>query len=568
MEVRLPNGTVLRNIPEGTNKFQIMEKAIASGLATPEDFGQESYSASGSGIQNFFAGMGKSVVDTGRGIRQIGAEIGNKAGLVSDETVQDLRADQDEVNVRDAELMSSGAGIAGNITGTVATTLLPAGLAAKGAQGAGALRSAQALRAFVNPGTARAAAASGATLGALAPVGTGDSRLANAAIGGTVGAAIPAAGAVASRVAEPVRNAVSRGAQSAVQLLERAGVPLTVAQRTGSNILNRVQSSLNDNPITSGRNREFVDRQLTAFTRAVLKTIGVNADEATPGVINNAATRIGAVFDRVARKADMSFDTQFGNELTQIVDGANKGLTDDMIRLFNKQVDDIASAIDPETGAVNGARFNSIRSRLGSLSRKADIGEHARALDNALLDMLERQNPAEAAALQEARAQWRNYLSILPAINKDADKFIRPQRLLGVLTTKANQNLSRRGLGAQSSLDLVELAEAGASVIPDRMPNSGTTGRAIMQLAVPGAIGAGVGYSQEGDISGALAYGAGGVAAPYVIQRALQSQGGLGNYLSRGVQGPVRNALGATSRAPGLLTGNVPAIAAPLLLSE
>ena len=39
MNVTLPNGRVIKNVPEGTTKQQVMDKAIASGLATAEDFG-------------------------------------------------------------------------------------------------------------------------------------------------------------------------------------------------------------------------------------------------------------------------------------------------------------------------------------------------------------------------------------------------------------------------------------------------------------------------------------------------------------------------------------------------
>ena len=39
MDVRLPNGTVIRGVPDGTPKDEIMRKAIAAGLATEADFG-------------------------------------------------------------------------------------------------------------------------------------------------------------------------------------------------------------------------------------------------------------------------------------------------------------------------------------------------------------------------------------------------------------------------------------------------------------------------------------------------------------------------------------------------
>lgn len=41
MDVRLPNGTIIKNVPEGTSKEVVMQKAIYAGLAKPEDFGQQ-----------------------------------------------------------------------------------------------------------------------------------------------------------------------------------------------------------------------------------------------------------------------------------------------------------------------------------------------------------------------------------------------------------------------------------------------------------------------------------------------------------------------------------------------
>jgi hypothetical protein len=41
MDVRLPNGTIIKNVPEGTSKEAVMQKAISAGLAKPEDFGQQ-----------------------------------------------------------------------------------------------------------------------------------------------------------------------------------------------------------------------------------------------------------------------------------------------------------------------------------------------------------------------------------------------------------------------------------------------------------------------------------------------------------------------------------------------
>lgn len=39
MDIELPNGVVIQDVPEGATKAQIMQKAISSGLAKPSDFG-------------------------------------------------------------------------------------------------------------------------------------------------------------------------------------------------------------------------------------------------------------------------------------------------------------------------------------------------------------------------------------------------------------------------------------------------------------------------------------------------------------------------------------------------
>lgn len=41
MDVRLPSGEIIKNVPEGTSRQEIMQRAIAAGLATESDFGIE-----------------------------------------------------------------------------------------------------------------------------------------------------------------------------------------------------------------------------------------------------------------------------------------------------------------------------------------------------------------------------------------------------------------------------------------------------------------------------------------------------------------------------------------------
>lgn len=125
-----------------------------------------------SGYEKFMAGTGKAFVDIGRGVGQLTGDVAEGFGA-NRPSWAPTQADIDESRKLDAPLMSTGAGTAGNIVGNVAA-LAPI--------------------AFV-PGanTIGGGAALGALTGATQPVGTSDSRTANATIGGAAGGALPAA---------------------------------------------------------------------------------------------------------------------------------------------------------------------------------------------------------------------------------------------------------------------------------------------------------------------------------------------------------------------------------------
>ena len=86
MDVRLPNGTVIRGIPEGTSKDEIRAKAISKGLATAEDFGmpvQDSGFSLEGAIEDIAPGFLKSAERAGTALKEAAPEpstIGGMAG--------------------------------------------------------------------------------------------------------------------------------------------------------------------------------------------------------------------------------------------------------------------------------------------------------------------------------------------------------------------------------------------------------------------------------------------------------------------------------------------------------
>jgi hypothetical protein len=100
MDVRMPDGTIITNVPEGTTKEQLLAK-----LGKPQ---QETYDPTEgmSTTDKVLAGAGKAIYDIGRGAGQL-------VGLVD-------RADIEESRRLDAPLMNTGAGKVGNFVGNVA----------------------------------------------------------------------------------------------------------------------------------------------------------------------------------------------------------------------------------------------------------------------------------------------------------------------------------------------------------------------------------------------------------------------------------------------------------------
>ena len=180
-----------------------------------------------SGTDKFLAGAGKAFVDTMRGVRQIGANLG-----ITHEKPEDVQSEIDDAKERDKALMNTKAGMAGNITGQAAPMLL--------APGAGIVGS----------------AVEGAGMAALQPVESGGSRLQNAGMGALGGAGGAAVGKLASGALAGFGGAGGR--QAATDLLKSEGIPVSVAQATKGKLAQSVERA---SAMTSDDASEFAATQ-------------------------------------------------------------------------------------------------------------------------------------------------------------------------------------------------------------------------------------------------------------------------------------------------------------------
>lgn len=464
-----------------------------------------------------------------------------------DATLTDRTYDQSVAMLRgrDREMAQAypKTAIAGQVAGAVASPLSTAFVPAKGATMAG---------------TVANSATAGARAGALYGFGTGegglDNRAASAVQGGlggaVLGAALPVVGAVARKGVEKLVS--PNGGADEIRLglakvLDDFGVPMTAGQRTGSKPL-----MYKEGATTGGR--RIAGEQQEAFTTAVLKTAGIDAKRATPEVLDEAATRIGNVFDNVTRNVDVVPDPAALSALSRAV-AEYKSLAP-----TGNQAPLVSEVLKAATNAFRGGNtipavtVNTWRSGLSKLTTSADAAtrEAARMALETVDDMLTASLNAagkmdDVARLATARAEWRNLLAIQKAAVREGDGLLSPAR---VRANVIQQGLSSYARGKRG--DLGDLARAGGEVM-EALPDSGTAQRWFSNVpgGAPGLLAAAAasGASSAGlGTLGVLASGLAGAALPG-ISGAVRMSGPVQRYLGNQA-GPAlgRMAEGAMAR--------------------
>lgn len=126
MDVRLPDGTIVRNVPDGTTKAELTAKLQRNGMAVPAEWlAAGAPSAPKPEPETYDPTEGMSTTDKvlagiGKGMTDIGQGVGQAFGLVSRDDVAQKRA-------TDAALMNTGAGKTGSFIGNAAV-MAPAAL--------------------------------------------------------------------------------------------------------------------------------------------------------------------------------------------------------------------------------------------------------------------------------------------------------------------------------------------------------------------------------------------------------------------------------------------------------
>lgn len=357
------------------------------------------------------------------------------------------------------------------------------------------------------------------------------------AAGALVGPQLPNA---ARRMVTPNPVPADRAQQLAT--LQNEGVTaITAGQRTGNKPLRWAESVTADTPLSGGRAAAIDVQQREQFTRAALRRAGVQADRATPQVIDDAFQAIGREYDQFAQGGAVVGSRAFDSRLDTIARNYER-MTPDAQRV--PLVRSVADELTARTTAPNGARvpiqgrdYASIRSALQRARRglKSDwqasqaVQQLVDTLDQAMVRSLPR--PQRAARLQQLRDMNRRYKNLLAVEDAAAGAgemaamgLITPAQLKAAIKRHDKKNYTR------NRSDMAPLARAGEAILSP-LPQSGTGPRAFWQtmFAAPTAAAGALMAGAPGMVAGALApvtgqaLGARAIMNP-AVQRYLANQ--------------------------------------------
>ena len=515
-DYKLPNGFIVKGIPDGTNKYTIYTRALDEGWMRPEDIGQESSDPTEgmTGMEKFRAGIGQ-------GMTHVGRSLGNLAGLISDD-------DMDEALALDSSLLQTGAGLAGSITGQVAATLPMGGAvggaakvltAARGASMAG--RGANILgKALASP-VGRGAVEGGLTGAVLAEhddraymggFGTG--------LGGAMGGLGKAMGYAWRNFKLPWVN-LSKEAGKHMETTGGGFIPLSHSLPEGGILKQFYESVLANFPGAAKRIRGQHGNALDDFRRVAAEM----THPPTAQVYDDALQRMvplefapGQPMQSIFKQLDDYWDDAFSAAKRADVDVGNFRLP----ATVQSTVDDMSGGMFPQlSGRVKGGQLLDLRTGLNRIMSDLDptqplnqsIRGQYKAVIKQIDDMMERSLPKDVwDDLAAKRPYYKNYLDLTKAAQKAGKEgFEATPAQLASTTAQRGGKAAMTGEGTA----LQQASQTAYKVLPDFPSRPG-----IYQLVAA----LGLGSSMVGFIAGtgvpALAVG-----GAYALSRVMASKG-------------------------------------------
>lgn len=444
MDVRLPDGTIITNVPEGITQSELMRRL--NGAQQPESavddpgFGQAALIGTGRTLDRLYEGLKQSGLN-------VGAALGSERAKLALEE-QAKREAQNTEQYAKLQAIRPGATALGEAAPLLAAPMVGSGIA----------------------GLAASAALPG-----LMEYGTTEERLARGGMGAVGGAVGATAGKALSGFLKPTQ-AMTEAQKKAMEAADRLGVKLTSGEASGNRALRWAEAASADIPGAAGIASRRAAGNEKALASAAARAIGQNADELTEGTLAAARQDLSNRYGQILGQVQIKLDKPLQSELAAVTGSkVLKSLRDDSVEGLIAEIQAVA-----KNGVADGQWFQQNKTVLDAAIRSAyntqGGASRAKALENvekALSRAAMRSLPEDrAAAYKTLEKQWAN-LRMLETGKVVEDGRVLPGRLKSAMENRY------RGAFKEGKItgDLADIARV--SGVMRQPPQSGTVPRAF-----------------------------------------------------------------------------------------
>ena len=471
MDVRMPDGTIITNVPDGISQADLMRRLNMSRAPAKPDM----YAAGASAAkdmpwyQKAAANVGAGMADLGLGARQIYAGMfgtEEDSAKLKQEAEQKRELDralaENSFSMPGGEYVAKGLQVAGNIAPTM---VVPAG---------GAMQAGRFL-----PWAARAFG-TGTALGALNPVTEGESREVNMITSGAASVALP----LALGGANSVRRMVTRGGAA-----ERAGEQVAgevtegLSRRDRQAVLQQTLDRLRTAPTTPGNiplstAAQLSDPQLARLEAGSRARSGANWYDFDQNQARSVADEVIAATrgaeDVAARRGLRSNNREV--LVNQAMSSVNEPAFARDLAGFRANLDTAARSAEASNPAVRGmlTQLADEIDRLGPDFRpenlatiRANLASKAPMMPTNAYQAAPRESPATMSVLREVdnilnNATGGRWSPVLQSYKRDSD-IVRSSQAAGKIRESFIDPATGRvrGVSADAAGDVPKITEAG-----------------------------------------------------------------------------------------------------------
>jgi hypothetical protein len=294
-------------------------------------------------------------------------------------------------------------------------------------------------------------------------------------------AALPVAKDAIAKGMSGVTPKIDPGLLPVVNLAKKYDIPLSLDEVTGSRALKSVQKVGQDLPF-SGQ-KAFRDKQMAAWNKGILKTMGEEGDKLTPEAMDKAYKRLGSEFDNLGKGRVYNVSGTFNKSMMDIMNDAEVTKSADARKNFSNVIKQIKKEIKPD-GTITGEQLNKLRAKINGYIRSTDNYDTKVLLgdvENHIIDTLTSGDEKIAKDFAKTKQQYKNFIALEPLVQKGKAGNISPT---GLSTRVAK--IYNRAYTTGNAGDIGELARVGKEVLPE-LGGSDTQNKILYGLGAGGA---------------------------------------------------------------------------------